>query len=157
MSPHSSQGTQSELKLSAEGSPTSSFRVSNPASFSLGNLLFILSEELPEQSAHSILTNVTHVGIVRGARSPQATCLLDSQGWPWPASQGRCQCRAAAQLPERNWFSVEAGIVGQRFWGMPHHHGAVVVALVSRAFCWRAPVSTIPRAHPWALRVLLTL
>ena len=68
VSPHSSRGTQSEPKLSAEGSPTSNFRVSNPASVSLGNVLFLLSEELPENSAHSVPTYVTHVGHSEGSQ-----------------------------------------------------------------------------------------
>lgn len=48
--------------------PNLKFQVSNPASFSFGNLLFLLSEELPEKSAHSVLTNVTHVGHSEGSQ-----------------------------------------------------------------------------------------
>lgn len=81
--------------LSQESPQTSSFSASDPASFSFGNLLFILTEEFPERSTNSILTNVTHAENGEGARSPLATRSLGSQRWPWTVSQGWCQCTAS--------------------------------------------------------------
>lgn len=112
-----------------------SFGASNPASFSFGNLLFGLTEEVPERSTNTILTNVTHAGNGEGSQVSQAPCYLDSQRWPWTGSQGWCQRAARTRLLKRNWFSVEAAVVGNRFLGMSHH--PMMVALVGIASCWQ--------------------
>lgn len=47
---------------------TSGFGASKPASFLFGGLLFILSEEFPERSTNSILTDVTQAGNSAGSQ-----------------------------------------------------------------------------------------
>lgn len=112
---------------------TSGFGASKPTSFSFGNLLFILMRSFLKDQQTLSSQMWLRLGIVRGARSPQATCYLGSGRWPWTVSQEWCQCAATRE----DLVPSEAAVVGGRSLGMSHHPVTAMVTLIGMAFRWQ--------------------